>query len=358
MKRQFMACALAVVLAALCVPALWAQMAQVKGFVHDREGKPIVGAVLHFVNKENGRKFQVKTDKKGEYYSLGLTSGTYNITVNGPDGQQLYQMGNVRLNLGEDNIVNVDLQKEAARAVQEMSPEQKKAIEEQQKEAAKVKGLNEMLATASSQQQAGQYDAAVTTLQQAAALDASRDLIWFKLADAERLAASKTLESGPQKEKYAKAVEDYKKAIAIKPVGAYYNNLGEALVKAGDVPGAVAAYNQAAQIDPTNAGQYYFNEGAVLTNTGKVDEAVAAFDKAIQADPNKADAYYWKGVDMMGKAKLVGNKMEAPPGTAEAFNKYLELAPEGQFAGPAKEMLGTIGAQIETSYGKQKTKKK
>jgi hypothetical protein len=46
--------------------------------------------------------------------------------------------------------------------------------------------------------------------------------------------------------------------------------------------------------------------------------------------------------------------MEAPPGTAEAFNKYLELQPSGQFAEPAKQMLASIGAAVETSFGKTK----
>ena len=70
----------------------------------------------------------------------------------------------------------------------------------------------------------------------------------------------------------------------------------------------------------------------MLTNAGKVDDALAAFDKVIAADPNRADAYYWKGVNMIGKATLQGDKMVAPPGTAEAFQKYLELQPTGTYA--------------------------
>jgi len=60
----------------------------------------------------------------------------------------------------------------------------------------------------------------------------------------------------------------------------------------------------------------------------------------------------------MGKATLKGDKMVAPEGTAEAFNKYLELQPTGQFADPAKQMLATIGATVETTFGKKKTSKK
>jgi tetratricopeptide (TPR) repeat protein len=134
--------------------------------------------------------------------------------------------------------------------------------------------------------------------------------------------------------------------------------LADAYAKSGQTDKAVQEYAAAAAADPTNAGAYYYNEGAVLTNTGKVDEAIAAFDKAIQIDPNRADAYYWKGVDLIGKATMKDNKMVAPEGTAEAFNKYLELQPTGKYADASKQMLATIGASVQTSYGKTKTPKK
>jgi len=96
----------------------------------------------------------------------------------------------------------------------------------------------------------------------------------------------------------------------------------------------------------------------VLTNAGKVDAAITAFDKVIAADPTRAEAYYWKGVNLIGKATLKGDKMVAPEGTAEAFKKYLELQPEGKLAQPAKDMLASIGATIETGFGKKKPVKK
>ncbi len=96
----------------------------------------------------------------------------------------------------------------------------------------------------------------------------------------------------------------------------------------------------------------------MLTNAGKVDDAISAFDKVIAADPSKADAYYWKGVNMIGKATLKGDKMVAPEGTSEAFNKYLELAPTGTYAQPAKDMLASIGASVETGFKKKAAAKK
>ena len=369
MQRILNVVTLVLMVAGLLVPAAVAQMSnmtKVAGTVKDKDGKPMAGVTVQFVGLENGRKLQVKTDKKGQYYSLGVQSGKYNVNFFNPDGSKLYSLNGVTVNLNQEvNTFDLDMQKEMANAQQtqqqQMTPEQKKQIDEAQKENTKIKGLNEKLAAAAQAQDTGNYEQAVATLTEATQLDTTRDLIWFKLADAERLWASKTSgDAAAQKERYAKAVEDYKKAIAIKPQGAYYNNMAEALAKTGDTPAAIEAYSQAAQLDPTEAGKYYFNEGAVLTNTGKVDEAIAAFDKAIQADPNKPEAYYWKGVNLMGKATIKGDKMEAPAGTAEAFNKYLELAPTGPYADPAKQMLDSMGAKIETSFGSKgkATKKK
>ena len=172
--------------------------------------------------------------------------------------------------------------------------------------------------------------------------------------------AEKQKRYGKPRRHYQKAIElktanpDPKDAEANQKLAAYYNNLAEADAKSNKIDDAVTNYNKAAQLDPTRAGQYNFNIGAVFTNAGKVDDAIVAFDKVIAVDPTKADAYYWKGVNMIGKATLKGDKMVAPDGTAEAFNKYLELAPTGTYAQPAKDMLASIGAAVETGFNKKK----
>jgi tetratricopeptide (TPR) repeat protein len=99
---------------------------------------------------------------------------------------------------------------------------------------------------------------------------------------------------------------------------------------------------------------YYRNEGITMENAGKVDDAVAAYDKSIAADPAAADSYYRKGITLLSKATTKGEKMIPAPGTEEAFNKYLELAPDGKDAETAKQMLASIGAPIKNSYGTQK----
>jgi tetratricopeptide (TPR) repeat protein len=182
------------------------------------------------------------------------------------------------------------------------------------------------------------------------------------------MSAPKQTDPAEKQKRYETAVTDYQKALELrstseaaqkdpdnnKKLAAYYNNLADVYAKANKVDDAVATYNKAAQLDPTGAATYLFNEGAILTNAGKVDDAIAVFDKVIAADPTKAEAYYWKGVNLIGKATLQGDKMVAPPGTAEAFQKYLELQPEGKLAQPAKDMLASIGATIQTGFENKK----
>jgi tetratricopeptide (TPR) repeat protein len=356
MKRKLILCVLAAMMAG--TPAAWGQFTSIKGFVHDVKGEPIAGALVQLTNQENGRKFEVKTDNKGEYNTLGVTSGRYDLVVT-KDGHPLWKLSGIPITLNDKgNVVNVDLKKEQAAQQAELPPEVKKQQEEQQKEVAKIKGLNEKLAQAKAAQDAGNPQQAVAMLAEATQVDPSQPVIWAALAEAERAAAGKLTDQAEKKAAYTRAVEDYKKAVALKPTGSYYNNMGDAAARSGDTQTALQAYLSAASTDPANAAQYYYNEGAVLTNTGKVEEAIQAFDKAIQSDPTKADAYYWKGVNLLGKATIKGDKMEAPPGTAEAFNKYLELQPTGPFAEPARQMLESIGAKVETSFGKGKTPSK
>ncbi|MGA2001528.1 MAG: carboxypeptidase regulatory-like domain-containing protein [Terriglobales bacterium] len=358
MKRRLILCVLAAMMAALGTPAAWGQFTSIKGFVHDVKGEPIVGATLQFTNRENGRKYEAKTNNKGEYNLMGANPGRHDLLVT-KDGQELWKLTGVQITLDEKgNTVNVDLKKEQAAQQLELPPEVKKQQEEQQKEISRVKGLNDKLAQAKVLQDGGNPQQAAVILTEASQMDPSQPVIWAALAEAERAAAGKQTDQAEKQAAYTRAVEDYKKAIALKPTGSYYNNMGDAAARSGDAATAIASYAQAAQIDPQNAAMYYFNEGAVLTNTGKVDEASQAYDKAIQADPTKAEAYYQKAMNLLNKATLKGNKMEAPPGTEETLKKYLELQPTGEHAEIAKQMLEQLGATVETTFGKGKTPSK
>ena len=382
MKRQTAIILFTVLALALSVPQLFAQASgSVKGTCKDSEGKPIVGGIVEYDNLDNGQKYNLKTNKNGEYFSLGLTPGKYKVVLyKSPDdqkaGKELFHLNGVPVQLDE-NTQDIDLKKESENQAkgQGLSAEQQKQMQEQQAKAQKetltVKQLNEKLTAAKTAADAGDFDTAIADLTEANQVDPSRDLVWFKLGDYYRMSATKQTDSAEKQKRFGSAIEAYQKAVDIKKgtandkdpnaasnLASYYNNMAEAYAKSNKTDDAVKTYNLAAEANPANAGQYYFNEGAVLTNSGKVDDAIVAFDKVIAADPNRADAYYWKGVNLLGKATLKGDKMDAPAGTAESFQKYLDLQPTGAYADAAKQMLTQIGGSVETSFGKKKPAKK
>jgi tetratricopeptide (TPR) repeat protein len=375
MKQRLVMVMLVATVAALCVPPVFAQATgTVKGVCRDMEGKPVAGANLEWFNTENGRKYNLKTNNKGEYFSLGIEPGKYKVTLT-HDGKQLDQVTNFPVGADEATL-DFDMKKSQVEAAQQkgISPEQLKQMQEAQAKAAKetstVKVLNEKLVAANQAMQTGDFETAVNTLNEATQMDPTRDLLWARLGDAHLSSAPKLTDSTEKAKRYGEAVTDYQKAIDLKKksmeatpkpedaknLAAYYNNLGQAEAKTGQLNESVKAYDMAAQLNPPGAAQYYYNQGAVLTNVGKVDEANAAFDKSIAADPTKAEAYYQKGVNLINKATTdpKTGKVIPAPGTAEALNKYLELQPTGQFAEGAKGMLQYIGSSIETSFGAKK----
>jgi tetratricopeptide (TPR) repeat protein len=384
MKQYFVVLALLIFVTGLCASPAFAQdTGSVKGLCKDADGKPIVGAVVEWQNTETGRKYDLKTNNKGEYFSLGIQLGHYKVTLFGTDGKEIFHYNGFAASQDESTL-DFDMKKEAAVAAQGtgMTPEQ---IKQQQEQAAKVakentaiKGLNEKLAAAKTAADAGDFETAITQVTEATQLDPTRDILWAKLGDYELASVAKQTDAAEKTKRYQATAEDYEKAVdikqkaldaatlkppdAVKQLASYYNNLGKAEAQLGKTDEAVKAYNQAAQLDPAGAGMYYFNLGAILTNANTTNSAdmrtaaVQAFDKAIAADPARADAYYWKGTNLIGEATLQGDKMIAPPGTAEAFQKYLELAPTGPHAEEAKAMLEGLGSTVETSYGNGKKK--
>ena len=152
-----------------------------------------------------------------------------------------------------------------------------------------------------------------------------------------------------------KAVETYQKAIQLTPDNAdLHNNLGTVYSAMGKLPEAQAEFQKAADLNPAGASRYYFNVGAIMYNAGKMDEAAAAFKKVIDVDPKNAQAYYLEGQALMGKVSMTPDgKVVAPAGTAEAFETYLKLEPNGPNAGAARQMLATLKGGVTTQYKKK-----
>ena len=323
------------------------------------------------------RKYQYKfpIDPNGDYKGTGIAPGNYVVFVFQDDKSLDYNESVVFAN-GDDKLVNFDMSRPDYLA--KMSPEDRKVLEEYKKKNAevvaansKVQNLNAMLTQARADNKAGNYDAAITAMQQATTTKPDEGILWITLGDAQlgsADAAAKAAKSAGTSttdpavtQKYDAAAASYKKGVELnaaskKPspeaAAAGYNQLGQTYAKMGNAKDSADAYEMAAKAMPNNASMYYFNEAATLYNAGKLPEAGAAADKAIAADPKKAEAYYIKGQALIPQAAVdpKTNKIVAPPGCVEAYQTYLELAPDGPHAADVKGILEGIGAQVKSSY--------
>jgi len=351
---------------ALFACSAFAQFASMEGDVKGPDGKPMTGTVVKIDRTDIKGHYQVKTDKKGHYLYAGLPLGTYNVAVT-VEGKDVPVQQGVRLRGGDPTVVNADFTKQttdataaaAAAAAQDatrgLSAEQKAALEKQNKEREealkKNKELNDAFNGGMAAAQNKQWADAITAFNKASELDPKQHVVWAQLAEAEmNLAATKT--GAEADAEMQKGLDAYTKAIELKPDDAgYHNNYALALAKAKKFPEAQAELNKAAALDPPNAGRYYYNLGALLVNSSQNEPAGEAFKKAIEADPNYADAQYQYGIYLISKASIdAAGKVTPVPGTAEAFQKYLALKPDGPFADSAKSMLATLGAQVDTSF--------
>ena len=352
--------------------AMWSQatLTRVNGKVTDG-GKPIPDAQVVFTNLNTGKQFKAKTDKGGGYSLVGLERTGYQIEVMSASGEKLYsvkqnitgEQGGPGGAMGGEQDVNIDIAQGSGKG-SKYSKEQVEAIKAQN---AKAESQNALINQAMSAMNAKNWEGAIPPLEQLTQSDPNRWQFFQALGNAQL-----------NTNQYDKAVESYEKGIAVTqkvvsgeikdpknpdadPVKAktgmaqMLQNEGNAYLKLNKKEQAIATFEKAASMDP-NPATAYFNICATQYNSGNMDGAEAACDKAIAADPNKADAYFIKGSAMFGKGKMdPNNKWTVPPGTTEALNKYLQLAPDGAHANDVKQMLESVGAKIETTY---KAKKK
>ena len=350
------------------------QSTRLQGQVLDKDGKPFPDVVVMIKSEERGQVFEVKTDKGGRYIQVGLQGGLYEVSFKIKD-QVVYTL-KTRIATGEEKIEDVDFKK----LLEQQSAATAEVRKKQEDETKKFENLkaafaagrasldqarlarSEMLRAAADQRPAMQQrvnelaQTALTAFQAAEKAAGEKEsnmhLIYYSIGEAQDLAG-----------KYEEAVASYEKAIALKPTDAgYLNNLGNALARLGRIQEAGVAYEKSAAVDPANAANAWRNFGIVLYNNNKLKEAVEPLTKATQLDPSNAEAWYLLGsclVASMGYEKK-GEQMVPvlAPGTIEAYKKYLELAPNGRLANEVKASLAGLEAMAGGIDTKVKSKKK
>ncbi len=145
---------------------------------------------------------------------------------------------------------------------------------------------------------------------------------------------------------YEVAINTLEQAVMLKPAVGTYMELGTDLAQVGKMPEAIAACDRLLTVDSTAKNMQagcYKNVAIVLTNKGKLLDSIAPLQKVTLLNPQ--DSLAWK---LLGDSLLstITSKSQdgkivyvIPPGTVEAYQRYLQLDPNGPYAGQVKSAL-------------------
>jgi tetratricopeptide (TPR) repeat protein len=319
MKKPFGRLILAMlILLAAAVPG-YSQAGAISGTVLDRDGKPLVNATVVIERKEYGQRSEVKTNNKGFYLYRG-DFGLYRVTVI-QNGTPVAGADDIRINYQDTLTQNFDLRAQAQQkpGTGPVSPPLDKAQKEAENRAiAETQGAFSAGLTALT---AGDNDEAIKQFLLAAERRPNMSAIYMRLGSA-YLAAKK----------FNDAADTYKKAVQLTPDAAAFNSYGNASIQAGRVDEGINAVQKAVELDPARGATAYLTLGMILAERQFNKEAREAFQKSITNNPNGADAYYQRGL----------LELQDPKTTADAiplFEKYLKLAPKGENATAARQLI-------------------
>jgi len=401
-------------LAFALLPAL-AQLptGKVHGHVTNPSGAPETKGTISFISTDraaSGPGMTAKVSEKGVFtldangdYSGEVPPGLYKIVFRSAGmsaDKEADHIDNIQVSVGKDTVADDDMTRKEY--IDILPADERRLLEEVRKKNAEalktnaiVKNLNADIATVN--QNNHDADVALAAAAQALGAGASKADIEAKAAEIKTAKYTETeslmlKDSGAKPDaavlwvllgqaqigvanvkndtqKYAEAEVSLKKGIEVdaaskKPIpsiqGIAYSGLGEIYARTGKVPEASDAYDSAAKAFPAGAAGYYKNEAVIFLNLGNSDATAAAADKAITTDPTQALPYYLKGQALIQKATIdpATGKMILPAGCAEAYQKYLDLAPNGTFAGDVKGILAEATQTHNTAFGPDKPKKK
>jgi tetratricopeptide (TPR) repeat protein len=278
----------------LVAPSAQAQTGTARGRVVDAQGQPIADAKV-LIEFQGGvtRKFEVKTNKKGEFMQVGMQPGQYRFTVS----KEGYQGGTAdqRISLGDPTEVpefKLSTTAEAAKqgaggaAAEQLKGDFQKAVE---------------------LHNAGKLDEAEAAYKAILAAHPDVPEVYRNLG-----AIYLT------KKNYTEAETALQKGLELRPTPESTSLLAQVYQESGQADKALALLEKSAGSNPTDV-KAQFNRGIFLLNANKNEEAQAAFEAAIKADPSFAESYYRLGALMIGQGKI--------PDAVQNLEKYLSLNP-------------------------------
>jgi tetratricopeptide (TPR) repeat protein len=292
MKRVLIAAGLLLGGLLLAAPAQ-AQTGSARGKVLDTQGQAIPDVKI-LIEFQGGitRKFETKTNKKGEYMQVGMQPGPYRITAS----KEGYQpaVSDVKVSLGDPTVIpDFKLATAAQAAAQPGSA---------------ASELRAQFSKAVELQAAGKLDEAEAEYKDILAKAPDVPEVYQNLGGVYSL-----------KKDFPAAEAAFLKGLELRPDSSdMATQLAKLYQENGQPEKAIAIMEKSAGANPTDA-KAQFNRGIFLLNSYKNEEAIASFEAAIKADPAMTEAYYRLGALMVGQGKI--------PEAIQYLEKYVSMNP-------------------------------
>jgi tetratricopeptide (TPR) repeat protein len=397
MKRtlsRWLGLAAAAGLLTLALPSAQAQTppadktGKIHGHVINPTGQPQGGGTVS-LSTDGGTtlKYTFPVDSTGGY-SGEAPAGTYMLVYRAadtPEGKMVDSIRGVKIVAGEDLQQDDDMSRQEY--LDKMTPDEKKQLEELKKQNSEALKANALISQLNADLKVVSQDkkdidgssAAAAQALGASASKADRDAKTeeIKTAKYTDIQSLMTKDTGLKPDEallwnnlgyaqaglknYDDAIASYKKALDLesnskKPrpsvIGQSDAGLGEVYARTNKVPEANAAYDAAAKADPTAAAIDFKNEAIIFYQENNNSAEAAAADEGIKIDPNDAILYYIKGQGLVANATVdpKTNRIVLPPDCTAAYQKYLDLAPDGPYANEVAGILQQAGEKISSSY--------
>lgn len=270
------------------------------------DGQPLAGVEVTVTDPGTNKTVAKTTDKRGSAILQGLASGEVIVRFE-RQGYQTYET-NARVETGAAHRVEATLR----RLVQEraMSAEEEAAYQAVERYNQAVRAYNE-----------GDLDAAEAAVSTALERDP-------KLALAHALVARIAVRRGQP----GAAADAFLRARELDPKLDVLPELIQALTDAGR--GEEADRLSAVARSVSSPAELY-EMAIVEINRGNEIAARELLDQVLAAQPDHAPALYQRGLIHIQSGDAEGAKAD--------FERYLELAPDGELAGDARAMLEALG---------------
>ncbi len=320
---------------------------RLQGSVVDQEtGKPVAGAkVTVAISDGSTTPITAKTDARGKWSALGLTSGVWNVDIEAAgyvtsrgtaSVSELQMMPPIKTPLTPAKAVQqATVPADAITPASTVPDEARTAITKAQDLLAAQVG--DMIPSADPSQPSHTVTAEDVKENGKKAAELIESALPQIPADTEELKKVHVQISQVLAQAYykggnlPKAIENLEKVVAADPsnngVSLLLVNLYLEAERLNEGKALLEKVPAEAVTDPT----VYLNVGILFMNKGSVADALTYFDRAVKLDSSRAESYYYRGLANLQLKKNAEAKAD--------LQKVVELAPESSEGRDAKQLL-------------------